>query len=88
MEELEWYLLSRLAAQRSVSFAGSIPLVLDNALDGVPGDALDHLLERLERMASAVQVIVLSDEPEVTAWAERAGPDRAAIAPIEALTLA
>src|SRR6202023_2697708 len=28
VSELEWYLLSRVAAQRSVSYAGSVPLVL------------------------------------------------------------
>ena len=30
VEEIEWYLLARLAAQRSVGAAGSVPLVLDD----------------------------------------------------------
>ena len=76
-EELEWYLLSRVAAQRSVSYAGSVPLVLDDTLDEVDGDDLVHLLSRLERMSTAVQVIVLSDDDAVAAWAESVGPDRA-----------
>jgi hypothetical protein len=79
LEEVEWFLLARLAAQRSVSFAGSLPLVVDDALAALPGAARAHLLDRLERMASTVQVVYLGDDPEVAAWAERAGPDRAAV---------
>lgn len=78
-EELEWYLLARLAAQRSVSVAGSLPLVLDDALRGLEGTEIEHLLGRLERMAEAVQVIVVSDDPLVAAWADQAGPARAAV---------
>ncbi|MFZ6006010.1 MAG: hypothetical protein ACOYXM_18975 [Actinomycetota bacterium] len=78
-EELEWYLLARLASQRSVSVAGSVPLLLDEALRGLQADELDHLLGRLERMAEAVQVIVISEDPVVAAWAEGAGPARAAV---------
>lgn len=77
--ELEWYLLSRVAAQRSVSYAGSVPFVLDDIFSGVPGEALEHLLDRLERMASAVQVVILSDDAPVAYWAQHVGPDRAAI---------
>jgi DNA repair ATPase RecN len=77
VEETEWYLLSRLAAQRSVSYAGSVPLVLDDALAGVKGDNLVHLLSRLERMSTAVQLVVVSEDAEVAAWADSLGPDRA-----------
>jgi hypothetical protein len=78
-EELEWYLLARLAAQRSVSVAGSVPLLLDDAMRGLEGDEVAHLLGRLERMAEAVQVIVVSDDPIAASWAEEAGPARAAV---------
>jgi hypothetical protein len=77
VEELEWYLLSRLAEQRSLSYAGSLPFVLDDALRGVRGDGLQHLLGRLERMSSAVQVVILSDDNEIAAWADAIGADRA-----------
>jgi uncharacterized protein YhaN len=76
---VEWYLLARLAAQRSVSFAGSVPLLIDDALRGLESAEVRHLLDRLERMAAAVQVIYVSDDPGVAAWAEVAGPDRAAV---------
>jgi hypothetical protein len=75
--ELEWYLLARLAAQRSVTYAGSVPLVLDEALSELTGPALVRVLERLERMAGAVQLIVISDDPAASAWARDAGPERA-----------
>jgi hypothetical protein len=77
VEEMEWYLLSRVAAQRSVSYAGSVPLVLDDALAGVRGEDLTHLLSRLERMSTAVQVIVLSEDDAVASWADSVGTDRA-----------
>jgi hypothetical protein len=70
-------LLSRLASQRSLSYAGSLPFVLDDALRGVRGKGLDHLLGRLERISSAVQVVILSDDDEIATWAESIGPDRA-----------
>jgi hypothetical protein len=75
--ELEWYLLARLAAQRSVSYAGSVPLVLDGALNDLTAPALVRVLERLERMAGAVQLIVLSEDQAAAAWATAAGPERA-----------
>ena len=85
VEELEWYLLSRVAAQRSVSYAGSVPLLVDDALDEVHGDDLSHLLSRLERMSAAVQVIVISENDEIARWAASVGPDRAAtLSPIPA----
>ena len=78
-EEVEWYLLARLAAQRSVSLAGSLPLLLDDALQGLDEPELQHVLDRLERMAEAVQVIVVSEDPTVAEWAHLAGAERAAV---------
>lgn len=78
-EEVEWYLLARLAAQRSISLGGSVPLVLDDALTGLSSEDIGHVLGRLERMTEAVQVIVISDDPVTADWATRAGADRAAV---------
>jgi hypothetical protein len=75
--ELEWYLLSRLASHRSLSYAGSLPFVLDDALRGVRGEGLTHLLGRLERMSGTVQVIILSEDNEIAGWADAIGTDRA-----------
>jgi hypothetical protein len=78
-EAVEWYLLARLAAQRSVSLGGSVPLLLDDALAGLDRVDVEHVLGRLERMTDAVQVIVLSEDPVAASWAALAGADRAAV---------
>lgn len=78
-DELEWYLMARIAAQRSVTVAGSAPLLLDDPFSHLGDDDVHHLLGRLERMAETVQVIVVSDHPAVTAWAQTAGEARAAV---------
>lgn len=85
-EEVEWYLLSRVAAQRAVSYAGSVPIVLHDVFRSLPDESFESLLERLERMASAVQVVILSDDAPVGFWAERAGPERAAVIHAEAVS--
>ncbi len=78
-EEIEWYLLARLAAQRAVSLGGSLPILLDDALAGLDEDELGHVLGRLERMADAVQVIIVTDDPQASSWALVTGEDRAAL---------
>jgi len=67
----EWLLISRLARQRSVSFVGSLPL----AVDGLPDEpaALERILPRLDRMSDLVQIVVLSDDDAVAAWATGLG---------------
>ncbi|MFP5254300.1 MAG: hypothetical protein ACLGI8_00435 [Acidimicrobiia bacterium] len=77
--ELEWYLVARVAAQRSVSVAGSTPLLLDDPFRGLSDSQIHHLLGRLERVAETVQIIVLSDHPAVASWVEEAGEARAAV---------
>jgi len=71
--DLHWTLVSRLAEQRAVSFAGSLPLVVD----GLPTDAglRDRLLERIRAMSDLIQIVVLSDEPAVRDWVVRQGHD-------------
>ena len=79
LAEAEFYLLARLAAQRNLSYAGSAPLLVDDALADVPEPDRVHLLERLERMSDAVQIVYLTDDPVVLAWAQEAGITRAAV---------
>ena len=58
--------------------AARCPWLLDDALLGLDEDEVNHVLGRLERMAEAVQVIVLSDDPLASSWAHLAGDERAA----------
>jgi len=67
-EAIELYLLARLAAQRHVSYAGSVPLVIDDALVGVPDDGVHRILKALARMAEAVQIVYVTDDPVVIDW--------------------
>ena len=78
-EAIEFYLLARLAAQRAVSFSGSVPLVVDDALAGLDPDVVRSLLDKLERMSEAVQIIYLSDDPQIADWVASVGIQRAAV---------
>lgn len=78
-ESVEFYLLARLADLRNVSYAGSVPLLIDDALAGMGADDVRQVLGKLERMSESVQIIYLSDDPDVRAWAEGAGFEAAAV---------
>ena len=75
LTQVEWYLLSRLAAHRSVSYAGSVPLVLDDPFGRVADDDVEYLLERLVRTSDAVQVIFVGDDPRVHRWSSEAAEE-------------
>ncbi len=79
VEQIEWYLLSRLAALRAVSYAGALPLVLDDPFGRVADDDVEYLLERLVRMSDAVQVVFVGDDARVRRWAQSAGDEVAAV---------
>jgi len=49
----------------------SLPVVVDEALVRLHGDAKWELLDVLERMAAETQLVYLSDDPYVGAWARR-----------------
>ncbi len=54
----EWTVVSRLAEQRSVSFAGSVPVLVD----GLPADPAEAaaVVRRLQAMSDLVQVVLLA----------------------------
>lgn len=68
---VEWAVVARLARQRSVSFIGSLPLVVD----GLPDDPSVRaaVLGRLDRMSDLVQVVVVSDDDSAAVWAAGLG---------------
>ncbi len=79
MEDVEWYLLARLASHRGTGAASAVPMVLDDPFGPLGPGAGVGLVQQLARMAAAVQLVVISDEPELAAWAEATGEDRAAL---------
>lgn len=70
-DAVEWALVARLARQRSVSFVGSVPIVVDG-LPVAPA-VRQRVLERLGRMSDLVQVIVLADEDAAAEWVGQLG---------------
>ncbi|MCU0269765.1 MAG: hypothetical protein MUF83_14130 [Acidimicrobiales bacterium] len=53
-ESVEFYLLARLAALRAASYAGSVPLVIDDALADLPEPDVRQVLQRSERLSESV----------------------------------
>jgi hypothetical protein len=74
VDETEWYLLTRLAGLRALSFAGSVPLVLDGALSDLDREDAHRVLDKVEAMTDVVQVIYLGDDDAVVEWAALRGP--------------
>jgi hypothetical protein len=79
LDDLDWNLLSRLAALRSVGLAGSVPLVLDDPFAVLDDDELARVLDRLASMADAVQIVLITDREAAVAWAAQAGSERALV---------
>ncbi len=65
--------------QRAASYCGSVPLVLDDALARLDPTSTREILDRLERMAATVQVVVVTEDLPAAAWASQLGPERAAV---------
>ncbi|HEX9683402.1 MAG TPA: hypothetical protein VGA13_09985 [Acidimicrobiales bacterium] len=76
-DDLEVYVLARMAAQRSVGRAGSLPFVVDGAFDGLSDETTEPARGLVERMAASVQTVILSDDEALVDWAERLGVGRA-----------
>jgi hypothetical protein len=79
VDDTEWYLLTRLAGLRAVSYAGSVPLVLDGALSELDREDAHRVLDKVESMTDVVQVIYLGDDDAVVEWAALRGPHAAVI---------
>ena len=67
------------AAVRSVGLAGSVPLVLDEPFAVLDDDELTTVLDRLARLADAVQIVLVTDREAAVAWAAQAGSERALV---------
>jgi uncharacterized small protein (DUF1192 family) len=73
----EWLLLARLGDLRSVSYVGSVPLLV-SGIDTASPDA-PALMHRMHGMSELVQMVVLTDDERVARWAEGLGPDAAVV---------
>jgi hypothetical protein len=68
-ESLEAYLSARLAVHRHVGPIGSLPIILEDTFADLDPAARVGGLTRLAEMSATVQVIYLTTDPEVVAWA-------------------
>ena len=60
---------------------GAIPLVVDDAVAGLPEDAAVAALDALGAVAYQVQVLYLGDGPAVDAWIARLGARAVVLSP-------
>ena len=79
VDDLDWELMSRAAGLRSVGLAGALPLVLDDPFAVLDDDELNTVLDRLARLADAVQVVLVTDREAAVAWAAQIGSERALV---------
>jgi hypothetical protein len=79
VDDTEWYLLTRLAGLRALSYAGSVPLVLDGALSDLDRDTTHRVLDKVESLTDVVQVVYLGDDDAVVEWAALHGSGAAVI---------
>ena len=69
-QDAHWELLRRLARQRRVSFVGSLPLLV---IGVGPSGSRGEVQARLARMSDLVQIVLVSDDDDVAAWAHGLG---------------
>ncbi len=76
--EVREYLLARLTKASAAGPADEpLPVVLDEPFLRAPADAKWELLDLLERLTEKVQVVYLTDDPYIGAWARRRSADGA-----------
>jgi hypothetical protein len=73
--EVQDHLAAAFAASRHAGpHRDPLPLLIDDLITRAPADRRWELLDRLVRMAEGHQVIYVTEDPFVTAWALRADP--------------
>ena len=75
----EVYLLARVAAQREVGQAGSLPLIVADATTGLSVETTQGVLDVVERFSPVVQFVLMSDDPDIEEWARSFGAEGAAV---------
>lgn len=73
-QEIEARILARVEAAQQAGGAPEqepIPLILDNPFVDAPSEEKWNLLDTIERLSEYVQMIVLSDDPDIIVWGRR-----------------
>jgi hypothetical protein len=80
LSELKVLLHRRVAENHTAGPAGAVPLVFDDALASLPLDVVPVLFEAISQAAASIQVIYLTDDPDIVTLARQLGT--ASIAPV------
>jgi len=78
-EDLDAYLLARVARHCHVGPVGSVPLIFEDAFAALAPPVRSRGLTRLAEMAAAVQVVYVTTDPDVVAWAGTMHADEVAV---------
>lgn len=79
VDAMHWEAMVAIAGARADGPAGQLPVVLDDPFAVLDPDESVDLMSRLVRLTDHVQMIVVTDRPEVADWAAAVGDEHAAI---------
>lgn len=79
VDDLHWAALRCIAELRTDAPGGPRPVVLDDPFSVLEPAECVTVLARLARLTDLVQIVVVTDRPEVAEWALAIGPDHAAV---------
>ena len=77
VDDVTWYVSTRLAALRGVGDELTLPILLDDPFVDFEGPHATSLLASVEPFGGAVQVVLLTDDPVLLQWTAALGSDRA-----------
>jgi hypothetical protein len=77
VDDVTWYLATRLAALRGAGEDVTLPIVLDEPFVDFEGPDAVTLVGSVEPFGGAVQIVLLTDDPALIEWTEGLGTERA-----------
>jgi hypothetical protein len=77
VDDVTWYLSTRLAAVRGVGDDVTLPIVLDEPFVDFGAEDSTALVASVEPFGGAIQIVLLTEDPALIAWTESLGTERA-----------
>jgi hypothetical protein len=77
VDDVTWYLSTRLAALRGAGEDLTLPILLDEPFVDFETDDAISLLGAVEPFGGAVQIVLVTDDQALIDWTEALGTDRA-----------
>jgi hypothetical protein len=79
VDDVIWRAMARIADCRADGPAGHLPVVFDDPFGDLDADEVVEVLSRLSRLTDLVQLVIVSDRPEIAAWAHDLGREHALV---------